>query len=41
MPQRLIVVKVGTNGITNSDGELDSQEMANLAEQIADGRQTG
>ncbi len=35
MPQRLIVVKVGTSGITTSDGELDQEEMANLAAQIA------
>jgi len=35
MPQRLIVVKVGTCGITTSNGELDLQEMANLTEQIA------
>jgi glutamate 5-kinase len=41
MPQRLIVVKVGTNGITNSDGELDSQEMANLAAQIAEAAKQG
>jgi glutamate 5-kinase len=35
MPSRLIVVKVGTNGITDSEGKLDSQEMQNLACQIA------
>jgi glutamate 5-kinase len=35
MPNRLIVVKVGTNGITTSDGKLDQQEMKNLASQIA------
>jgi glutamate 5-kinase len=35
MPNRLIVVKVGTNGITTSDGKLDRQEMKNLANQIA------
>jgi glutamate 5-kinase len=35
MPQRLIVVKVGTNGITTTEGKLDEQEMANLAAQIA------
>ena len=35
MPNRLIVVKVGTNGITTSDGKLDQQEMQNLASQIA------
>ena len=30
MPQRLIVVKVGTSGITTSEGKLDQQEMENL-----------
>jgi glutamate 5-kinase len=35
MPQRLIVVKVGTSGITTSDGKLDHQEMEKLASQIA------
>jgi glutamate 5-kinase len=35
MPNRLIVVKVGTNGITTPDGKLDQQEMQNLASQIA------
>jgi glutamate 5-kinase len=35
MPQRLVVVKVGTNGITTRKGELDQQEMQNLASQIA------
>jgi glutamate 5-kinase len=35
MPSRLIVVKVGTSGITTSKGELDEQEMQNLACQIA------
>jgi glutamate 5-kinase len=35
MPQRLIVVKVGTSGITTSDGKLDHQEMQKLASQIA------
>ena len=34
MPQRLIVVKVGTNGITY-DGKLDEAEMEKLASQIA------
>jgi glutamate 5-kinase len=34
MPSRLIVVKVGTNGIT-SQGKLDEKEMENLACQIA------
>jgi glutamate 5-kinase len=35
MPNRLIVVKVGTNGITTPDGKLDQEEMQNLANQIA------
>jgi glutamate 5-kinase len=35
MPQRLIVVKVGTQGITNSQGKLDEEEMQRLASQIA------
>jgi len=35
MPQRLIVVKVGTQGITNSQGNLDEEEMQRLASQIA------
>ena len=35
MPQRLIVVKVGTSGITTRDGRLDQKEMKNLASQIA------
>ncbi len=35
MPQRLIVVKVGTSGITTKEGKLDEKEMQNLASQIA------
>jgi glutamate 5-kinase len=35
MPSRLIIVKVGTNGITTSDGKLDQKEMEKLASQIA------
>lgn len=35
MPSRLIVVKVGTSGITTSKGELDQEEMQNLTSQIA------
>jgi glutamate 5-kinase len=35
MPSRLIVVKVGTSGITTKKGELDLQEMQNLACQIS------
>ena len=32
---RLIIVKVGTSGITTSEGKLDHQEMQKLASQIA------
>jgi glutamate 5-kinase len=35
MPSRLIVVKVGTTGITTNDGELDEKQIQNLAGQIA------
>ncbi len=35
MPLRLIVVKVGTSGITTSEGKLDHAEMEKLASQIA------
>jgi glutamate 5-kinase len=35
MASRLVVVKVGTNGITNSEGSLDEEEMGKLSEQIA------
>ncbi len=35
MPQRLIVVKVGTSGITTSEGKLDHREMQKLTSQIA------
>jgi glutamate 5-kinase len=35
MPQRLIVVKVGTNGITDKLGNLDLDEMQKLACQIS------
>ncbi len=35
MSQRLIVIKVGTGGITTQKGELDEAEMANLTAQIA------
>src|SRR4030042_5952976 len=35
MPQRLVVVKVGTSGITTSDGKLDEREMIKLVSQIA------
>jgi glutamate 5-kinase len=35
MPSRLIVVKVGTSGITTGEGKLDQAEMEKLASQIA------
>lgn len=35
MPSRLIVIKVGTSGITTSKGKLDETEMQRLASQIA------
>ena len=35
MPSRLVVVKVGTSGITTDNGELDEREMQSLAGQIA------
>jgi len=35
MPSRLIVVKVGTSGITKSEGNLDEQQMQRLTGQIA------
>ena len=35
MPARLIVVKVGTSGITTSEGNLDEEEMQKLTSQIA------
>ncbi|MCW3984764.1 MAG: glutamate 5-kinase [Candidatus Bathyarchaeota archaeon] len=41
MPSRLVVVKVGTNGITDSEGNLDQKEMQNLASQIAAAHKQG
>ncbi|MCW4009338.1 MAG: glutamate 5-kinase [Candidatus Bathyarchaeota archaeon] len=35
MPSRLVVVKVGTSSLSTSDGELDEEEMARLAKQVA------
>lgn len=35
IPSRLIVVKVGTSGITTKDGNLDEEEMRKLTSQIA------
>ncbi len=41
MPSRLIVVKVGTSGLTTKQGELDEQEMQSLAKQIAKATKQG
>jgi len=41
MAQRLIVVKVGTSGITTSEGKLDEEEMHKLTAQIAAARKQG
>lgn len=41
MPSRLIVVKVGTSGITTDKGELDEREMKSLACQIAQATKMG
>jgi glutamate 5-kinase len=41
MPQRLIVVKVGTSSITTSNGELDQKEMQRLTSQIATATKQG
>lgn len=41
MPSRLIVVKVGTSGITTDKGEIDEQEMQSLAYQIAQATKQG
>ncbi len=35
MPQRLVVIKIGTSGITTNNGSLDEEEMQKLASQIA------
>ncbi|HEY4675057.1 MAG TPA: glutamate 5-kinase, partial [Candidatus Bathyarchaeia archaeon] len=35
MPSKLVVVKVGTSSLTNSDGSLDEKEMRRLVDQIA------
>ena len=35
MVSKLVVVKVGTSGITNTEGDLDIEEMSKLAYQIA------
>jgi glutamate 5-kinase len=41
MASRLIVVKVGTSGITTGDGRLDEAEMRRLASQIAAAKKQG
>jgi glutamate 5-kinase len=41
MPSRLIVVKVGTSGITTGEGKLDEVEMEKLASQIATANKQG
>jgi glutamate 5-kinase len=41
MPSRLIVVKVGTSGITTGEGKLDEVEMEKLASQIAAANKQG
>ncbi|MFB3888196.1 MAG: glutamate 5-kinase [Candidatus Bathyarchaeia archaeon] len=41
MPQRLVVVKVGTSSITTSEGELDEEEMGRLARQISQAQKQG
>ena len=41
MSSKLIVVKVGTSGITTSEGKLDEEEMRRLAAQIAAVRKQG
>ncbi|HEX7481949.1 MAG TPA: glutamate 5-kinase, partial [Candidatus Bathyarchaeia archaeon] len=41
MPSRLIVVKVGTSGITTGEGKLDEKEMEKLASQIAAANKQG
>lgn len=41
MPQRLIVVKVGTSSITTSEGKLNEEEMAKLTQQISTAIKSG
>ncbi len=41
MPSRLIVVKVGTSGITTVEGNLDQEEMHKLTSQIAEATKQG
>ncbi len=41
MVQKLVVVKVGTSGITTSEGKLDQEEMQRLTSQIAAAHKQG
>jgi glutamate 5-kinase len=41
MAQKLVVVKVGTSGITTSEGKLDQEEMQRLTNQIAAAHKQG
>jgi glutamate 5-kinase len=41
MQKRLVVVKVGTSSLTTSEGNLDTEEMARLAKQIAQAVKSG
>lgn len=41
MATRLVVVKVGTSGITTSEGRLDEEEMKRLVDQISAARMQG
>jgi glutamate 5-kinase len=41
MTQKLVVVKVGTSGITTSEGKLDEEEMQGLTSQIAAAHRQG
>jgi glutamate 5-kinase len=41
MTQKLVVVKVGTSGITTSEGKLDEEEMQRLTSQIAAAHKQG
>src|SRR5512136_2829413 len=41
MASRLVVVKVGTSGITSANGKLDEEEMRQLAQQISSANKRG
>ncbi len=41
MVRKLVVLKVGTNAITNTEGNLDTEQMGKLAHQIADAMKQG